>query len=386
MAASHPALAPSAGLTSAMSHIAVRRWDPVKESNDYSEHLDERRVKNQIPLPVPVLTSAYSNQDIEFSQPTNRAIIACNGLPRNFKTGGRCVNPLEPRYVLPGCSPPPSQAETAQPSPKASERTTPVTENPMAASPFTRRQGSERLLVSALSLPRGDGGGALASPKLQPLPHSPSGSHASAAAAAAASSAHHHHQQQPQQRQQAHQPSPPPPPQQSQPQQPTGQLGPNPGLNVNGAVGGLLLYGPTASSNPAAAVSVAAGNRSLDVSDINGRRRCASVPMRRNGGFDPLSVTDIVPPRKPSPTRPLACLTTSDVAGAAPRHRTRDVPSPGHGTLNSADIAGAAPGCLTRPSPTTYALGRWPAPSVPQYHFAHSTRVTMLKKPVTIGE
>ncbi|GIL42677.1 hypothetical protein Vafri_613 [Volvox africanus] len=354
MAATHPVLAPPAGLTSAASHVAHDRWVPTKESNDYLDHFEERRIKNQVPMPVPPITSAYSNQDIDFSSPTNRAILACNGLPRNFKAGSRCVNPLEPRYVLPGCSPSPSAPGTAQPSPKAG---TPVSETPRSVSPAARRPG-ERLLVSAMSLPRiGDGQGTLASPRLQPLPHSPPAHNNTATAFG------------------------------GQPQPQPSALASNAALNVNGAVGGLLLYGPTTFAGPAAtAIAATIANRNLDVTDINRQHRSASVPPRRNGGFDPLSISDIVPPRKQSPTRPLACLTTNDIKGAGPRARTRDVPSPGHGTLNSADIPGASPACLARPSPTSYALGRWPAPAVPQYHFAHSTRVTMLKKPVTVGE
>lgn len=87
------------------------------------------------------------------------------------------------------------------------------------------------------------------------------------------------------------------------------------------------------------------------------------------------------PPRNPSPTRRLASLTTSDIRGATVRPRTRDVPSPGRGTLVAADIPGAAPASLARASPSSYALGRWPAPAVPQHQFSTGARVTMLKKP-----
>ncbi|PNH09519.1 Protein arginine N-methyltransferase 5 [Tetrabaena socialis] len=92
------------------------------------------------------------------------------------------------------------------------------------------------------------------------------------------------------------------------------------------------------------------------------------------------------PPRIVSPARTLGSLTTGDIRGAGVRARTRDVPSPGRGTLNSSDISGAAPGCLTRASPSTFALGRWPAPSVPHYQFNIATRVTAVKKPLTIGD
>ncbi|GFR41125.1 hypothetical protein Agub_g1773, partial [Astrephomene gubernaculifera] len=380
-----PALLPPAGLTSGMAHVAHDRWDPVKESNDYSEHVSEHRVRPQIALPAPNLTMGYTNEDIDLSHPSNRPILACNGLPRNFKVGSRCINPLEPRYVLPGTSPsrdlprevqsPVAGAASRITSPKPHISNTSAVMGSIGDVPPSR-SGSERLLVPAMSLPRGNTAGPDAtapslSPKLQPLTSTPGTATAATVASPTTrpSTQSQHHQQQPHQQPQHHQ----------QPQ----QLAANPLISTNGAVGGLLLYGPTAPVPPAweAISAAAAGNRCLDVADINGQRRSSTVPPRRNGGFDPLFITDIVPPRKSSPTRALNSLTTGDIRGAASRPRTRDVPSPGRGTLNSADITGASPGCLTRPSPTTFALGRWPAPSVPQYHFSQSTRVTLLKKP-----
>lgn len=280
MAATHSVLMSPAGLTSAESHVAHDRWVPIKDSNDYSDHFEQRRSKQQsVFLPIPTLTTAYSNLDIDYSSPTNRAILACNGLPRNFKAGSRCVNPLEPRYVLPGCSPSHTSPEGGAAT--ASE----ALRNPSPG----RRSGSERLLLPAMSLPRGsEGPGVLGSPKLQPLPHSPSGNRQ-----ATGSSGSHPL------------PSAPPPPLQPQPSQPT--LGPNANVYVNGSVGGLLLYGPTpftahgATAAGAAATSVAAPaamaspvpDRMMDVTDINGQRRSISAP-RRNGGFDPLYISDIV--------------------------------------------------------------------------------------------
>ncbi|KAG2442694.1 hypothetical protein HXX76_002777 [Chlamydomonas incerta] len=385
--AHQPAMMPPAGLSSGEAHIAHDRGHPTKEALDYSE-LPIQRAKSVV-LPAVAVSTNYTNEDIPFSHPSATPLTSCYGLPRTFKAGSRCVNPLEPRYTLPGAS----AYATARPaagsgsaSPAAAAGSTSAAsglDSPGMAgassggggaalpSPSRTASGSDRLLP-AVSIPRNAGGAdaaAAASPKAahaqaSPLPPA-SPSHGSAAAAAAAAV--------------------------------TGALSPNPHVTTNGAVGGLLLYGPgggagggaaAASVSPSAAAIAAAAeaSRCLNVTDINGPRRSTSTPPRRagaaGGGFDPLHVSDIVSPaRRPSPTRHLSSLTTSDIRGATVRARTRDAASPGRGTLNSADIAGAMPGCLARASPTTFALGRWPAPAVPQYHFPVATRVTLLKMP-----
>ncbi|KAG2500072.1 hypothetical protein HYH03_002349 [Edaphochlamys debaryana] len=316
----------------------------------------------------------YNTSDIAEAHPGAIPLTSCAGT--RFRNTNRHVNPLEPRYVLPGMGRSASSVESrsggggaAAGSPRAAAVA--------STSPYAIPLSAVDPVASPgrLSLPRvntaGSGSGhrdsglegeaAAASPKPVLLP-SPSRAAAAAAAADGPSFSGA-----------------------AAPQSPH-VLAPNGQVTTNGAVGGLLLYGPTSTlhGNPTATAAAGSHARHLDVSDINGPRRSTSVPPRRNGGYDPLFITDIVPPRKTSPMRLTQSLVTQDIRGATVRQRTRDVPSPGRGTLVSSDIPGASPGCLTRASPTTYAIGRWPAPSVPQYHFSQGARVTALKKPVNL--
>ncbi|KXZ56535.1 hypothetical protein GPECTOR_1g480 [Gonium pectorale] len=246
--------APPAGLSSGRAHIAHDRWDPVKSSYEFTE-LPEHHVRPQPVITIPQHTSgAYTNGDIEHSHPTNRPILACTGLPRAFKVGTRCVNPLEPRYHLPGTSSPTGGV----PSPKAAGSL--AAEASWGALPSPSRNGGERLLAPALSVPRSADG-----PRLQPLASPSSAPHAQHGDGGAST--------------------------------PKASGGSNSAVTTNGAVGGLLLYGPTATP-------VSAGDRCLDVADINGRRS-SSVPQRR-GGFDPLNVTDIVSTRVTLLKKPVA--------------------------------------------------------------------------------
>ncbi|PNW85218.1 hypothetical protein CHLRE_03g176600v5 [Chlamydomonas reinhardtii] len=384
---------PAAGLSSGEAHIAHDRGHPTKEALDYSE-LPIQRAKSVV-LPAVPVSMNYTNEDIPFSHPSATPLTSCYGLPRTFKAGSRCLNPLEPRYVLPGASA--YLAKQQAGSGPAAAASTPAAaaslDSPGAGgassggagatalpSPSRTASGAEGRLLPAVSIPRSTGGGGADSAAAVSSPKAPGSSLAP--------------------------PLPPASPGHGGGAAASSPLGLNPHVTTNGAVGGLLLYGPGPGSGAGTGVGVGAGaaavslsspsvaaiaaaaeaSRCLNVTDINGPRRSTSTPPRRagaaGGGFDPLHVSDIVSPtRRPSPTRHLSSLTTSDIRGATVRARTRDAASPGRGTLNSADIPGASPGCLARASPTTFALGRWPAPAVPQFNFPVATRVTMLKMP-----
>ncbi len=245
-AAVHPALLPAAGLTSGEAHRAHDRWSPLVEACEYSELITSKG-HQQVALPLPQLTSNYTNVDIPLSQP--------NYVPRMLHVGQRCVNPLEPRYILPGSSA--LTGSTGSPKGTHSRADSPkfaaggATTSPVRSSSVNASASGERLTLPAMPLSRLGSTGNMDGSALpgSPKPHG-CGSF--------------------------------------------GHLPSNPNLNTNGAVGGLLLYGPSHGSAAPGAESPSRGNRNLDVTDINGPRRNAASPMRRSGAYDPLYVGDIV--------------------------------------------------------------------------------------------
>jgi hypothetical protein len=196
--------------------------------------------------------------------------MAAAGSPSDFKRGSRCVDPLAPRYVLPGTGPSHSPTRHTVDPHDNDEPLSPSRQPPLVRPPWaTAFNDHERAAFRAARSPV----------RRPPGPSAPA--------------------------------SPAPP------ASPPGPASP-PSASVTtatpGALGGLLLYGPGSSpllpspgsgsalasgmgrsaAATAALAAAAAGHPRLDVADINGPRKSFHAGRRVGSGFDPLFVADIV--------------------------------------------------------------------------------------------
>lgn len=243
-----PEVMAPAGLSSGQAHRAFDRGIPSTDLEYVEQDLHEdvrRRAASSAACAAHAPEAqlrALSAADIPGSRPSARPLLATSGVGGNWHShtlrgGSRFVNPLAPVYVLPGHSeqPSPSGRATALRDPAWADRAAAASSSNCNSPAGNRAHwGSSPFRTSSPAREhKGVGSGGAASSTAQPhLPQSPSAVRAAAEAG------------------------------------PAGQVGGGSLVVTDGAVGGLLLYGPTF--------------RALDVSDINGPRRSNSVPLRRN--------------------------------------------------------------------------------------------------------